>query len=117
MSSESCHYSADGQLLTASFMDYHAPGQGLPFFNRSSHNTPSRNNALGAKGGRRIRLYRRNVRMHQCDHGRVCDRWRRPALDLPLTQHGFGSASYKSNHNGLAVELAMKATHGSHEDR
>jgi carbon-monoxide dehydrogenase large subunit len=48
---EGVHYSADGQLLTASYMDYAMPrADDLPSFNVSHQNTPCPSNPLGIKG-------------------------------------------------------------------
>ena len=48
---ENTVYSEDGQLLTASFMDYTMPrADGLPFFSFETRNIPSTTNALGIKG-------------------------------------------------------------------
>lgn len=48
---EHCQYSADGQLLTASFMDYCMPRADLlPMINLVTHSIPTTKNALGAKG-------------------------------------------------------------------
>ena len=44
-------YGEDGQLLTASFMDYAVPrADGVPFFHFETRNVPSTTNALGIKG-------------------------------------------------------------------
>ena len=44
-------YGEDGQLLTASFMDYAMPrADNFPFFHFETHNVPSTTNALGIKG-------------------------------------------------------------------
>jgi aerobic carbon-monoxide dehydrogenase large subunit len=44
-------HSEDGQLLTASFMDYTMPRAGdVPFFDFETRNVPSTTNALGIKG-------------------------------------------------------------------
>ncbi|MCF3642853.1 xanthine dehydrogenase family protein molybdopterin-binding subunit [Rhizobium sp. TRM95111] len=49
--SEAAAYSEDGQLLTASFMDYGMPrADTLPFFRFDTRNVPSTTNALGIKG-------------------------------------------------------------------
>ena len=48
---EEAIYSPDGQLLTASFMDYGMPRADLlPFFKFETRNVPSTTNALGIKG-------------------------------------------------------------------
>ncbi|QFY61490.1 xanthine dehydrogenase family protein molybdopterin-binding subunit [Rhizobium grahamii] len=48
---ESVHYDENGQLLTASFMDYAMPrADDLPSFNVSHQTTPSPSNPLGIKG-------------------------------------------------------------------
>jgi aerobic carbon-monoxide dehydrogenase large subunit len=48
---EGVHYSADGQLLTASYMDYAMPrADDLPSFKLSHQNTPCPSNPLGIKG-------------------------------------------------------------------
>jgi carbon-monoxide dehydrogenase large subunit len=48
---EEAIYSPDGQLLTASFMDYGMPRADLlPFFRFETRNVPSTTNALGIKG-------------------------------------------------------------------
>lgn len=48
---EGAHYSAEGQLLTATLMDYALPRAGdLPFFKFETRNVPSVANALGIKG-------------------------------------------------------------------
>jgi carbon-monoxide dehydrogenase large subunit len=48
---EGVHYSADGQLLTASYMDYAMPrADDLPSFSVSHQNTPCPSNPLGIKG-------------------------------------------------------------------
>jgi len=48
---ESVVYGEDGQLLTASFMDYMMPrADQMPFFNFETRNVPSTTNALGIKG-------------------------------------------------------------------
>lgn len=48
---EAASYSPDGQLLTASFMDYAVPrAADLPSFEFDTHNVPSTTNALGIKG-------------------------------------------------------------------
>jgi len=48
---ENTVYSEDGQLLTASFMDYTMPrADGLPSFSFETRNVPSTTNALGIKG-------------------------------------------------------------------
>ncbi|UVC08267.1 xanthine dehydrogenase family protein molybdopterin-binding subunit [Rhizobium sp. TH2] len=48
---EGVRYSADGQLLTASYMDYAMPrADDLPSFNLSHQNTPCPSNPLGIKG-------------------------------------------------------------------
>ena len=48
---EEAVYSEDGQLLTASFMDYGMPrADNLPFFKFDTRNVPSTTNALGIKG-------------------------------------------------------------------
>ena len=44
-------YDADGQLVTASFMDYCMPRAGdVPFFHFETKNVPSTTNPLGIKG-------------------------------------------------------------------
>ena len=49
--SEGVVYSEDGQLLTASFMDYAVPrADDLPFFDFETRNVPSTTNAMGMKG-------------------------------------------------------------------
>ena len=49
--SENAVYSEDGQLLTASFMDYAMPrADTVPFFHFETRNVPSTTNALGIKG-------------------------------------------------------------------
>ena len=49
--SEGVVYSEDGQLLTASFMDYAVPrADDMPFFDFETRNVPSTTNALGIKG-------------------------------------------------------------------
>lgn len=49
--SEGAVYSEDGQLLTASFMDYAMPrADNAPFFDFETRNVPSTTNALGIKG-------------------------------------------------------------------
>lgn len=48
---ENTVYSEDGQLLTATFMDYAVPRADLvPFFHFETRNVPSTTNALGIKG-------------------------------------------------------------------
>ncbi|KRB62621.1 carbon monoxide dehydrogenase [Rhizobium sp. Root708] len=48
---EAVHYDENGQLLTASFMDYAMPrADDLPSFNVSHQTTPSPSNPLGIKG-------------------------------------------------------------------
>ena len=48
---ENTVYSEDGQLLTASFMDYGMPrADDLPYLNFETRNVPSTTNALGIKG-------------------------------------------------------------------
>jgi carbon-monoxide dehydrogenase large subunit len=48
---ENTVYSDDGQLITASFMDYTMPrADGLPLFSFETRNVPSTTNALGIKG-------------------------------------------------------------------
>ncbi|MDB5551713.1 MAG: aerobic-type carbon monoxide dehydrogenase, large subunit CoxL/CutL-like protein [Rhizobium sp.] len=48
---EGVQYSEEGQLLTATFMDYAVPRAGdLPFFKFETRNVPSVANALGIKG-------------------------------------------------------------------
>jgi carbon-monoxide dehydrogenase large subunit len=48
---ENTVYADDGQLLTASFMDYTMPrADDFPFFAFETHNVPSTTNALGIKG-------------------------------------------------------------------
>ena len=48
---ERVYYDEDGQLITASFMDYRMPRAGdLPDFDFSMRNVPSTTNALGIKG-------------------------------------------------------------------
>lgn len=48
---EHCVYAGDGQLLTASFMDYYMPRADLlPSLSHSGRAVPSPNNPLGAKG-------------------------------------------------------------------
>jgi carbon-monoxide dehydrogenase large subunit len=84
---ESCHYSADGQLLTASFMDYFMPrAQGLPFFKLSSHNTPSRNNVLGAKGAGESGVTGAMCACTNATMDALRSAGARLPLDLPLTQ-------------------------------
>jgi aerobic carbon-monoxide dehydrogenase large subunit len=49
--SEDTVYSEDGQLLTASFMDYAMPrADDFPFFHFETRNVPSTTNAMGIKG-------------------------------------------------------------------
>ncbi|MEM5473406.1 xanthine dehydrogenase family protein molybdopterin-binding subunit [Hoeflea sp. AS60] len=49
--SEGVVYSDDGQLLTASFMDYAVPrAEDMPFFDFETRNVPSTTNAMGIKG-------------------------------------------------------------------
>jgi carbon-monoxide dehydrogenase large subunit len=44
-------YGEDGQLVTASFMDYGMPrADGMPFFHFETRNVPSTTNAMGIKG-------------------------------------------------------------------
>ena len=44
-------YGEDGQLLTASFMDYAVPrAENFPFFDFETRNVPSTTNAMGIKG-------------------------------------------------------------------
>lgn len=48
---EGAHYSPDGQLLTATFMDYAVPrADGMPSFKFETRNVPSTSNPLGIKG-------------------------------------------------------------------
>ena len=48
---ENAVYDADGQLVTASFMDYAMPrAWDLPFFDFKTRNVPSKHNPLGIKG-------------------------------------------------------------------
>jgi carbon-monoxide dehydrogenase large subunit len=48
---ENTVYGEDGQLLTASFMDYAMPrADDFPFFHVETRNVPSTTNALGIKG-------------------------------------------------------------------
>jgi aerobic carbon-monoxide dehydrogenase large subunit len=48
---EHCQYGADGQFLTASFMDYAMPrASDLPSFSTEFHPVPSPKNPIGAKG-------------------------------------------------------------------
>jgi aerobic carbon-monoxide dehydrogenase large subunit len=48
---EEAVYSPDGQLVTASFMDYAMPrASEFPFFDFKTRNVPSTTNALGIKG-------------------------------------------------------------------
>jgi aerobic carbon-monoxide dehydrogenase large subunit len=48
---EHCQYGADGQFLTASFMDYAMPrASDLPWFSTEFHLVPSPKNPIGAKG-------------------------------------------------------------------
>ncbi len=48
---ENTVYGEDGQLLTASFMDYGMPrADDLPYFHFETRNVPSTTNALGIKG-------------------------------------------------------------------
>jgi carbon-monoxide dehydrogenase large subunit len=49
---ELCHYDADGQLLSASFMDYVLPrADALPSFTTELSEVPSTSNPLGLRGG------------------------------------------------------------------
>ncbi|WP_417435136.1 xanthine dehydrogenase family protein molybdopterin-binding subunit [Hoeflea sp.] len=49
--SEGVVYSEDGQLLTASLMDYAVPrAEDMPFFDFETRNVPSTTNAMGIKG-------------------------------------------------------------------
>ncbi|MCY0146368.1 xanthine dehydrogenase family protein molybdopterin-binding subunit [Hoeflea sp. G2-23] len=49
--SEGVVYSEDGQLLTASFMDYAMPrADSVPYFDFETRNVPSTTNAMGIKG-------------------------------------------------------------------
>jgi carbon-monoxide dehydrogenase large subunit len=48
---EGAHYAADGQLLTATFMDYAVPrADTMPSFRFETRNVPSKANPLGIKG-------------------------------------------------------------------
>ena len=48
---EGAHYSPDGQILTATFMDYAVPrADGMPSFKFETRNVPSTSNPLGIKG-------------------------------------------------------------------
>ena len=48
---ETCHYNAEGQLLSASFMDYGMPrADDLPSYDFQTRNVPSTTNPLGLKG-------------------------------------------------------------------
>ena len=48
---EGAHYSPDGQLLTATLMDYAVPrADGMPSFKFETRNVPSKANPLGIKG-------------------------------------------------------------------
>ena len=48
---EGAHYSPDGQLLTATLMDYAVPrANGMPSFKFETRNVPSTSNPLGIKG-------------------------------------------------------------------
>lgn len=48
---EGAHYSPDGQMLTATFMDYAVPrADGMPSFKFETRNVPSTANPLGIKG-------------------------------------------------------------------
>ena len=48
---EGAHYSPDGQLLTATLMDYAVPrADGMPSFKFETRNVPSTSNPLGIKG-------------------------------------------------------------------
>jgi aerobic carbon-monoxide dehydrogenase large subunit len=48
---EQAVYSDDGQLITASFMDYAVPrADNVPFIQFETRNVPSTTNALGIKG-------------------------------------------------------------------
>ena len=59
---ENTVYSDDGQLLTASFMDYGMPrADDVPFFHFETRNVPSTTNALGMKGAGRGRHDRRHA--------------------------------------------------------
>jgi carbon-monoxide dehydrogenase large subunit len=49
---ELCHYDADGQLLSATFMDYALPrADALPAFTTEISEVPSASNPLGLRGG------------------------------------------------------------------
>ncbi len=49
---ELCHYDADGQMLSASFMDYALPrADALPAFTTELSEVPSTTNPLGLRGG------------------------------------------------------------------
>jgi carbon-monoxide dehydrogenase large subunit len=48
---EGAHYSPEGQILTATFMDYAVPrADGMPSFKFETRNVPSTSNPLGIKG-------------------------------------------------------------------
>jgi carbon-monoxide dehydrogenase large subunit len=48
---EACHYDANGQLITGSYMDYQMPrAHDLPSFRLDHIETPNPNNPLGVKG-------------------------------------------------------------------
>ncbi len=48
---EGAHYSPDGQLMTATFMDYAVPrADSMPNFKFETRNVPSKSNPLGIKG-------------------------------------------------------------------
>ena len=74
-------YDADGQLLTASLMDYAAPrADDLPGFAFETRNVPSTANPLGLKG-------RGRGRQHRFDPGRDERRRRRPLARLRDRPH------------------------------
>ncbi len=99
-------YGEDGQLLTASFMDYAVPrADNFPFFHFETRNVPSTTNATGHQGRRRGRHDRR-------DAGRAQRRDRRALARLrhrPYRDAGDAGAHLGGDPGSVAGVTAEKS--------
>ena len=79
-------YGEDGQLLTASFMDYAMPrADDVPFFHFETRNVPSTTNALGIKGAGEAGTIGASPAAHQRRDRCALPRLRHHHIDMPAT--------------------------------
>ena len=90
-------FDAEGQLLTASFLDYAMPrADDYPGFDFATHNVPSTTNPLGVKGAGEAGIDRLAAGGHQRDRRALWRAYKIAHIDMPATPFAVYDAIRRS---------------------